>query len=354
MCDDLPADESTPVGNRELLRALERPFPSSLNPYHAQVQEAHEQWMLRHRLVADPRDMPAYLAMRVHRLAALAWPRAGADAMRLGADFMGYIFISDDQFDLHPERSPAQVRRLVDAMLEVFAPAGPRPAVRSPGIDALADLRDRWTRGMPERWVRRADGHYRAYLEAVCAAFARRRDPRPITVAAATRLRLDTVGAHFCFDLIERMGSFTVPEGFAADPVFARLSDLAALHILHVNDVFSAEREYRSGEVDNVVIPERRASERDFGPAKLRTCAAANRIVRDFLRLKGVLPELYRRLALSAEEKASAGRYVQGLEDWMMGHLDLYADCSRGAGPRVDTMCPDTVFFSPAVISGTR
>src|SRR6266436_4844812 len=125
----------TMMGNQVLMAGLNRPFPSSSNPHFRSVEPDHFQWMREYRLVAHDDGVNPYLSTRGHGLGALAWPRADRDGMRLAADFMGFIFVCDDQFDLHPELPLEKVRGYVDALLTVFSANA--DIHDSPGVHAL-------------------------------------------------------------------------------------------------------------------------------------------------------------------------------------------------------------------------
>jgi len=337
----------TQLGNRELMAGLDRSFPSGRNPHFESVEPDHLLWMREYQLVAHDDGVAPYLAMQVHWLGALAWPRAGRDGMKLAADFMGFIFVCDDQFDLHPEHPVEKVRGYVDTLLTVF---GPNTDIHdSPGVQALVDLRNRWNSGMPEHWIKRCDNHFHAYLEAVYSARVARRAEYVPPEEEVTDIRLGTVCFRPCLDLIERMGGFALPEELAAHPAFESMNRLVALHVCLVNDIFSVDREtFTAQQIDNVVLPHVVGEKTSLTNAKLCARDLANQTICKYIRTKRRLSDVYNSIGLSADDRTNAARYIQGVEDWMMGHIDWYVDSSRGLKLTLEEVCPSHVFFGSA------
>ncbi|MGC0421045.1 terpene synthase family protein [Embleya sp. AB8] len=337
------------IGAQAQVGGFDCPFPERVNPHLAATEEPHLEWIRAFRLVAGEEAMPAYLSWRMSRLAARTYPECDATQLTLMADYVGFTFVVDDQFDCHPELSSAAVRELIDPLLEVLDwDTTADFAKEPPGVRAWADLWHRLCQGMPRSWVRRCAASFRDYYEAVVAEAVVRESGRTPGVDEFVELRLDSSGVRPAFDLIERAGRFTLAESLVADARFGELCEQGVRHIGWVNDVFSANRElFTAGQRYNLVPVLEEPQDYTWFEARKRAYTMADDSLARFLRIKGELPGIYRRLDLSEQERTDADTYVRGMENWMGGHIRWYPESSRYVELTVADVCPSPVFFGP-------
>jgi hypothetical protein len=152
--------------------AVRIPFPARLNLHAERARQHTLQWAQGMGLLAGEAAAAEYDALRLERLMAYFYPDAGAADLELAADFNAWFFIFDDQFDGHLGTRPAEVRRVVDALVGTMAvdgePGGPAGADAGDTslVRAFRDIWLRSTAGTPTAWQLRFREHWRAYLAA--------------------------------------------------------------------------------------------------------------------------------------------------------------------------------------------
>lgn len=298
---------------------LALPFPYSRSRHHAHAADRHRTWLDRHRELAAVADPAAYGHWEVAELAALGYPAAGPDELALAADLLGFYFLFDDQFDGALGRRPADVARICDRLTGILH--GALPTGGSAVERAFADLWRRSTAGMPARWRARAATNWEWYFASHPAEAAGRLSGRIPGRESYLTLRRGTAAMETIFDMVERLGGFTVPQHVLHHPVPRRLRQLAADIPSFSNDVRSYPLEAPRGDVYNLVI----IMQRDRACPPEEACevvlAEAQQMVDDYARLLDELPRTYHELELDAEQRDVAQHYIDGITAWLAGYL---------------------------------
>ncbi|WP_405014149.1 terpene cyclase [Kitasatospora sp. NBC_01539] len=299
--------------------SLTLPFPLRRSRHHAHAADRHRTWLDRHRELADVTDEAAYGHWEVAELAALGYPAAGPDELALAADLLGFYFLFDDQFDTALGRRPTEVARICDRLTDILH--GALPDASSAVERAFADLWRRSTAGMPGRWRARAATNWEWYFASHPAEAAGRLAGRIPDREGYLILRRGTAAMETIFDMVERLGGFTVPPSTYHHPVLRQIRQLAADIPSFSNDVRSYPLEAPRGDVYNLVMIVQR--ERDCPPEE--ACAIvlteAQHMVDRYTRLLTELPCAYRELELDEEQSRTAQQYADGITAWLTGYL---------------------------------
>ncbi|MCU7825676.1 terpene synthase family protein [Kitasatospora sp. DSM 101779] len=299
--------------------SLDFPFPHRRSGHHAHAAERHRAWLDRHRELADVADATVYGHWEVAELAAFSHPDADPDELVLAADMLGFFFLFDDQFDSSLGRRPAEVARICDRMTTILH--GALPDGTSDVERAFADLWRRSTAGMPGRWRARAAANWEWYFASHPAEAAGRASGRIPDREGYLTLRRGTAAMETIFDMVERLGRFTVPQSTFHHPVLRQLRQVAADIPSYSNDVHSYPLEAPRGDVYNLVMIVQR--ERSCPPEEACSIvlAEAQLLVDRYTRLLAELPCAFRELELDEEQRGIAQRYADGMTAWLAGYL---------------------------------
>ncbi|MFD9127787.1 terpene cyclase [Kitasatospora sp. NPDC059571] len=295
------------------------PFPHQRSPHHSLAARHHRDWLDRHRALAAVADETAYGHWEVAELAALSYPAAGPEDLGLAADLLGFFFLFDDQFDSELGRRPTEVSRICDRLTEIVH--GALPQGTSDVERAFADLWRRSTSGMPARWRARAAANWEWYFASHPAEAGGRRGGRIPDRESYLMLRRGTAAMETIFDMVERLGGFTVPPSVLHHPLLRRIRQLAADIPSFSNDVRSYPLEAPRGDVYNLVL----IVQRERGCPAEEACAVvlgeAQVMVDTYAGLLARLPDACAELELDDEQLGIAQRYTDGISAWLAGYL---------------------------------
>jgi hypothetical protein len=301
---------------------LDIPFPGRISGWVGKAEDELLDWARRKHLARSEAAQRHLAAARFGHLAARVYPDAGPEALALAAQWIGWFFRTDDQFDDGPlGRRPDHVEDLADELTTIVTASGTRPVPRSPVADALGDL---WSRTAPQRsrrWQRRFAKHLDRWLETVRQQAANRAcQSRPEEEAHASQRRLGMV--QNCIDLIEFTGEFEVPTALEATAEFRRLRDLTADVVDWTNDLFSLDKELVRHDMHNAVILAQHHRGVSLGQAAAAVAVRVRDSVQDFTAGAARLGDTLGAAGLTANERDSVQRAIEGMKLMMRGHLD--------------------------------
>jgi hypothetical protein len=299
--------------------SLALPFPHQRSPHHSLAALHHRSWLDRHRKLAAVADAGAYAHWEVAELAALSYPTAGPDELALATDLLGFYFLFDDQFDSALGRRPGEVTRICDRLIDIVH--GALPQGTSDVERAFADIWRRSTAGMPARWRARAAANWEWYFASHPAEAGGRLDGRIPDRDSYLMLRRGTAAMETIFDMVERLGGFTVPAAVLHHPTLRRLRQLAADIPSFSNDVRSYPLEAPRGDVYNLVMIVQRERGCPAEEAGAVVLAEAQLMVDTCADLLTRLPHAYEELALDDGQREIARRYADGITAWLAGYL---------------------------------
>lgn len=283
--------------------------------------DAHE-WAARHRLFPTEKLSKKFAAVEVGSLAALVYPGAHHEAQQTIADFLGWVFLEDDIFDEEDATDPPRLARLLTAFGEVLDGLEPPPDA-PPAVLALADVRARLRALGSEASFRRfADSMREFWFDGVLAEAQQRLAPGLPSLERYLELRMISVGALPCFDLIELAYGFTLPPDVVVDPEVIEMRRLGTLEIALTNDVFSYEKELKAGDPLNFVHLMHQHHELALDEAFDRTIRVHNDVIAQF---DAVAHDLERR-------SPALRLYVEGHRRWMRGAWDWQTAARRYRG----------------------
>ncbi|MFJ6216027.1 hypothetical protein ACIQGZ_22220 [Streptomyces sp. NPDC092296] len=310
------------------------PFTSRISPCAEEAQRHLSHWSRRTGIVESGRAGDDFDSMLFGRFAARVYAQAPRDRLLTLADWTGWIFAFDDLLDDTPEgRDLDFVNRVLACMEPVCrglpaagAPPAPTRAVGR-SREALADLWQRITVPMAGPWVGRFSRNVLDFLYSYRTQATVNASRSVLDDDSYSAHRSSTVAMYTGADLIEYATDLPIPEQLITHPDVAVVRETAVNAIAWTNDLFSAPKEISVGDLCNYVTVLHRQLRVPLDEAAYevvrrihdevdRFSAAADRI--------GVLCE-----RLPAAHSDALRRMVDGLESWMVGHVDWSAESGR-------------------------
>ncbi|EJU00296.1 terpenoid synthase [Dacryopinax primogenitus] len=254
-------------------------------------------------------------SIKLGTLAAMSWPSCDIHGLRIGADFMNYVFWLDDYTDGLQHTEALRVREVVVDILR--QPEAHCEQGRSGS--ALEKLTyDIWMRMLPQcgegTKTRFIEANH-LFLQAVYGQSVLCIGGELSLLDGYIMLRRDDGGAKPMFVLIEYALGWELPSELVDDPVIKRLEDEANDMIVWSNDIFSFKKEQARGDRNNlitIVMEEKGLSMQeafdfvgDMWKARFH----------DFKEDRKKLPSWGEVVNRQVEG------YVQGLADWVVGNI---------------------------------
>lgn len=306
---------------------LHIPFPSRRSPDAERAQAVHLVWPRSHGLLPDEPSARRHLMGSYADVAARFHPTATGDDLDLAVDQQSWYFLFDDHFDGPSGADADRVRELVADVASALDDPG---APRHPLGRAFADLWERSATGMSGTWRARAAADWHAYLGGyVDEALTRGADRLP-RFADHLALRARTIGALPVLDMAERVGHYECPARALDSPLLQEMRRLAVEVVVLDNDIVSVEKEDAVGDVNLVLLLERRRGCSRAEAVRAMCDMVAQRSDR-FVALERQLPALAGGTGLDDGERAALERYdrdalrtlMRGAYDWDQ-HAERY------------------------------
>jgi hypothetical protein len=292
------------------------PFPSAINSYATEAQQATIAWARRLRLMQRDTAYRRLNRLQYGMLMARAYPSAAPETLQIVTDWSTWLFLLDDQCDeAGMGHDPEQLVRLHTQFLAVLQGIPPGQDA-GPLVHGLWDLHTRILAHAPEGWQGRFSRSVRQYFTAnVWEATNRRRGQIP-DAESYCAMRLFTSAVYPCLLLIELTEGLRLPSEVCDHPDVQRLSKMTNNVISWSNDIISLEKELRQGDVHNLALILSHEQKLSLQAAVNRVGALHDAEVYAFIALARRLP------SFTPTVDADLQRYVSGMRFWMRANLD--------------------------------
>jgi 5-epi-alpha-selinene synthase len=301
---------------------LECSIASAINP-HLEHAEAHAlRWAVELELVHPQGDkFNRFVAARFPSLAARTYPEVSAAQLEVIADWITFLFFYDDMCDTQESIDPNYTVRLVtreDRLIALARGAAPE-AGDSPLDRALVDILARAGAWANPIWQQRLAGHIQEYVEGCRWERIIRMQGRVPRLATYSKLRLLVSAVYPCFDFAGICMGGERTE-FVDNVYIEQLEVMANNYICCVNDIHGLDKELGEQTTSILVVVLANQYGLSWDQALDRAIEMCNSEVEAFAELAEQLVQL-------GDPDCQA--YVRGLEAWMRGNLDWYAETRR-------------------------
>ncbi|MDX2816707.1 terpene synthase family protein [Streptomyces sp. PA03-5A] len=306
------------------------PGPSLLNPGLRQVEPHVMAWARRAGLLSAPASGQAGRE-RQAAMAAHVWPWATPARLTELARLTLWMFAVDDGSDVGPSTGTGAE---LEAMARAVGGCGWEvPASAPPAVRVLGELLPRVTGAMGPAWGDRFRRHLLGWIRTNQDMIRIRAGDEVPTPEAYIAWRRVSGATGWCFDLIEYAQEAELPPAIWFSPACRVLREAAADVIGWTNDLFSVEKELRSGETTNLVLVLRHHHGLTLDEAIDETRLWHARRVAS---LRTATRDLYATALatdLTPGQLAAVCQYADGIHAWARGFLDFSLASARYRAP---------------------
>ncbi|MFI5755099.1 hypothetical protein [Streptomyces sp. NPDC051569] len=301
------------------------PVPSARHPSVDVLNDLTVRWMLKQRLDTDERQLKRLAICDFGGLTASTMPYGQLEPLTLMAKFHAVLFSLDDGVcDESGATADLLAQETSRIMRAVEAPAA-GSAGDSPHAAALRGLRLELERFASPGQLHRMTDAMRVYTSGLVWEASWRRNPRLPSLDDYITLWMRAIGMAPSTAMIEIVGGFSVADEDMQDPRVRALTEITWTLVSWDNDLYSRNKELMRAD-DNLNLIDVICQEQDCDPhhALVRAVAMRDRVM-----------VLFDRLAGQVLKEADDGlrRYVEGLGQFVRGHLDWASSCPRYAVP---------------------
>ncbi|KAL4067245.1 isoprenoid synthase domain-containing protein [Scleroderma yunnanense] len=225
------------------------PWPRRINPHFEEVKAEADEWF-RSFNALTPQSLIAFEKCDFGRLAALAYPDAPREHLRIGCELMIIYFIVDEYTDVENATRTAEI---VDIIIDALKdPHQPRPKGEVILGEIIRQFWERAVRTASPTSQRHFLDDYIMYLRSVIVEATDRDKNVTRDINGYLSVRRQTVGAQSAFAIFE-LGLNLVDEVYYHPAVTELISYVAEL-ILIDNDMASYNREQGTGDENHNLI----------------------------------------------------------------------------------------------------
>ncbi|MBZ4410677.1 hypothetical protein K8640_20905 [Myxococcus sp. XM-1-1-1] len=211
-------------------------------------------WLAFQGLIVQPEALRTYDASRFDRLSARMCPNSRGAGLDLVSDWMGWLFVFDDQFDGPIGLDLEATRAVLDELLAVIQGSTPQRYPSSRLGAALLELWGRSTAGASASWKARFTQDLAGYFESYYQEARERTQGWPVDLETYLRTRRLSIGVLPSLDICERSEGLDVPPAVHGTEDMTTLRSLCTDVVVMVNDIYSAPKEAASGQMHNMVL----------------------------------------------------------------------------------------------------
>ncbi|WP_446041473.1 terpene synthase family protein [Streptomyces sp. SID1121] len=297
------------------------PFPPVRHPGADTLNQVTVEWMLQQRLDTDEHQIERLAVCDFGGLTASTMPYGQVEPLTLMSKFHAVLFSLDDSVcDESGATADLLAQETSRIMRALEAPAAHSPA-DSPHTSALRALRTDLERLASPKQLRRWTDAMRVYTSGVVWEASWRRSPELPTLDDYITLWMRSIGMAPSTAMIEIVGGFSVPDRDMEDPRVRALTEITWTLVSWDNDLYSRNKELQRAD-DNLNLIDVLCREHDCDPARalVRAVAMRDRVMVLFERLSE---------QVAKEAHTALRRYVEGLAQFVRGHLDWASACPR-------------------------
>ena len=295
------------------------PFTSSVHEDASSVHAGSVQWAQSLGMLPTEQHVKHAHKAKVGWLVARAFPTATSCGLQLVADWTVLFCVLDDHIEKYG--TAVDVEEYLLNLLDLFR-ADIAGASNDPFAAGLLDIRARLlAMGSVSYFMGFADR-----LEVLFKGFiteARNRDNAQIPdLTSYLPLREVTVGLQVMYGLAELLEGFSLPAAVHAHPLIQALARHTSNIVGWANDLFTYEKEFREGEIHNLVLVLMNELGISLTEAVVQATALHDNEIHSFLSCIDQLP------SFGAADRDVAC-YVEMLRCWIRGHLDWAHETGR-------------------------
>ncbi|WP_392531507.1 terpene synthase [Nostoc sp. C117] len=299
------------------------PFTSQINK-HVDILEEHAlEWVLRFKLQPNKDACGRFSKSKFFLLAASAYPTCNLEELKIGNDWLSWVFIWDDQCDMSEfKKQPEALKVFQQRFIEILK--GSEPTNEDMPINhALADLRQRTRQRATEKWFNHFLHCFEQYCHGCVEEAAIRAQEIVPNIDTYMRCRRFSVGGYLFLTVSEFCNQFMLSDILRNHEIVKKLELLTIDILAWCNDVFSASREMESGDVHNLVLVLHYLEKIPLNKAINLAANMHNKKVKTLIDLEASIPSFGEELDVELE------KYISIIHSWISGNLNWYSLTGR-------------------------
>lgn len=270
------------------------------------IQTSTLEWIQRFKVVPDTDLLKKIAASRFGIFISKCHPVGRTDIVSTVAQYATWLFIYDDMIEKKTEEIESLHKRTLAVLNGSGVAEGDSGLMR--GLHEVVERID--SLNPTKAWKERFYNENLSYcIHSQKEGFNRIRKRIP-TLAEYLVERPEFSGTKIMFALIELVLGITIPEATFNSPLIQKILLLAANAVNWENDMLSAEKECREGDVHNLIF----VLQREFGYTIEEAFSHARRM------FNRNLEELHTLVEEAISMGGDQQRYVEGIMGWLAGH----------------------------------
>ncbi|EKM75335.1 hypothetical protein AGABI1DRAFT_46681 [Agaricus bisporus var. burnettii JB137-S8] len=282
----------------------------------------------------SPKQRRALHGLQAGELTAFCYNTAETGRLRIVSDFMNYLFHLDNISDGMMTRETSVLANAVMNALWCPDSFTPTEDCREE-LDPAKVARDFWSRCVKDCGPG-AQARFKetmgSFFEAVNIEAKARVNNKIPDLECYIDVRRDTSGCKPCWALIEYALDIDLPDFVAEDSVIRSLNQYTNDLVTWSNDIFSYNVEQARGDTHNMIVILMKYHNHTLQSAMDYVGNLCSETIDNFERLKGEVP------SWGPEVDDMVARYIQGLQDWIVGSLHWSFQTKRYFGDRGETV----------------
>ncbi|BAY18135.1 terpene synthase metal-binding domain-containing protein [Anabaenopsis circularis NIES-21] len=300
------------------------PFPSQVNQYVDVLEDYAFEWVLRFNLLSNESTYQHFLKTNFFWLTANTYPHYQLEELKIGNDWLSWLFIWDDHCDLSDLRKQPQVLKVVHKrFLEIFTGAEEATSKDIPLTHALSDLRQRMIKMWGARYFHLLIPCLEDYFNG-CVLQADNHSQKTIPdLETYIKTRRLSLAGDLVLAWIEYFNCLRIPNILRKHQIIEKINEMTINILAWCNDIFSFPKELASNDVHNLVLVLHYQQQLSLEQSVDYAVNMHNRELQALLELEKSLP------SFGEELDTEIAKYLSGIHDWIRGNFDWCTKTAR-------------------------
>ncbi|ADI37893.1 putative terpene synthase family protein [Waddlia chondrophila 2032/99] len=297
---------------RKAVDKLDLPYKKTVShPYSNEVQKLTIQWIHRYRIIEDHAKIEKINASKFADFLGRAHPRADKETLSIVVDFATWLFIYDDMIEKCSNQET--VNRFHERSIAVLSGEKVNDE-DDPLTLGLSDIAERITKICSSLiWRQRLIKEMQRYCNGTLWELFNREKSRVPLLEEYQCKRLDTSGTQAMFCFIEMIEKVQISQTVFESDYFKKICRLGANLVNWENDLLSAPKEIKSGDLHNLVFVYQGPSSSGYEKAIESVCEDLKDDLERFRKLAKEIPDF-------GSETEAVKKYLTGIQDWVAAH----------------------------------
>jgi 5-epi-alpha-selinene synthase len=299
-----------------ILPDLYCPFPSQINTYAGVLEDYAFEWVLRFNLLPNESTYQHFLKTNFFWLTSCAYPNYNLEELKIGNDWLSWLFIWDDHCDLSNfKNQPKQLQSIHKRFMEIFT--GAKPTRQDiPLAHALSDILKRMLRIWGAKYFHLLVPCLQDYFNGCVLQANNHSQSKVPDVDTYIKTRRLSVAGDLMLAWIEYFNQLNIPNVLRKHHIIQKINEKTINIFAWCNDIYSLPKELASNDVHNLVLVLHYQQQCSLNEAIEYAVEMHNQEIRTLLNLEASLP------SFGEEGDAEITKYLSGIHDWIRGNFD--------------------------------